>query len=364
MNNKKLIVIVVIILFVVVSLAIGLAILLKTPVVNNNNPPNSYPNQNITDSDEKNPKNYEYVLINNEDNIKLKTILGEELLINIEPKKWKEAKWSLKGSNVAALGETQSEVYNLFLYNLKEKKWIQVTNFEKNGVTSFDWIDNDTILFTEGGWLHRYKYSTLNEVVKIYQIEATLAALSPNRSTITLVDTNGTFYILSIDGKLLFSLNKIGIQNSEESISIKKVYYSRDSETLLFVTNDNKLYSWNLGDGNAKEISIPEQNNELASLNIICSLQVDKFEAFTLIDTTTVNFYTLDTLNNTLTLETNKLTEKPITNIAFNCLEEEDRLLFKLMAEDGNNWYQYKDSKIEKLVILDEAIEVDVKNKN
>lgn len=328
---------------------------------NNNQNPISSPG-GIVNPDENNLDRYSYALVNEEDNIKLKTGLGEELLINIEEKNWRDIKWSKQGENVAVLGETNPDIYNLFIYNLDNKNWLQVTNFETAGITSYDWIDDTTILFTEGGWLHRYKYPSINEVFKIYQIDATIVEVSPNKSTLIMVDANGTFYVMSIEGRLLFTLNRIGFEGGQGFITISKVFYSRDSETLLFLTIDRRVFSWDLGDPSAKEF-IPEGPGvQLSNVNIICSTEVDTFEVFTLADTMNINFYTLNLFTNTLDTLLNHTSELPIADIKFNCSNEDTRIVFNIINTDGNNWYQLEDSKIEKLVILDEANFLDIRN--
>ena len=77
----------------------------------NNNNPISSPG-GIVNPDENMLDRYTYALINNNDNIKLKTELGEELLINIDEKDWKDIKWSTEGDNVAVLGQTKPDIYH------------------------------------------------------------------------------------------------------------------------------------------------------------------------------------------------------------------------------------------------------------
>lgn len=349
---------------IVSSLIILVAIMLRNaPQTPGIQPPPSasYPN-GVVDPNDPQLQKYTYALVNSTDNIKLKTELGEELLINLERKNWRDIKWSKEGSNVAVLGETKPDIFNLFLYDLNEKRWIQITNFETTGVTSYDWVDDDTILFTEGGWLHRYKYSTISEVLKINQIDATLISISPNRSTIIMQDEGGTFYVLSIEGKLLFTLNRIGFDGGEGFIIIQRVYYSKDSETLLFLTQDNRIFSWNLGDASATEVSLTaEENSTLSSANIMCSVEVDKFTMFSLSDLM-LDFYSLDLIENELTNIASDELEFPISEFNFNCSQEDTKILFNIVDEEGIKWYQLEDAEIEKLVILDEAKFLDFRN--
>ncbi len=363
MNNKKIILIIFVIVVVLCALVVTILLLLQ---INSNqstveNPPTSYVSYPNAVGPDGKPivKDYEYALINKDDNIKIKTLLGEELLISIDSKNWKEVQWSKDGSYVSALGETKKGVYNLFVYNIKTQDWRQITTFDSNGVSSYQWVNDDQLLFTEGGWLHSYKYSSVNEILKIYQIDAVIVSLSPNKSTVILKSPSNIFSILSVEGKLLFTLDQINIKGSDQTLKIKEIHYNADSETLLLITDTNKFYDWGLGDSEATELTINSGNIKLSSVNIMCSEEIDKFKTYTL-TSSEVDFYNLDLNNNKLNSVTTKTSEEKISSTLFQCLTQDD-FIFDIVNTDKNNWYEVKGDKIDRLVVLDEAVEAAMK---
>jgi len=323
------------------------------------NTPISYTNPtNVVTSNEDLRKKYDYALITSNDNIKLKNTINEELLINLDPKNWKNIQWSKEGSYVSALGETAAGVSNLFIYNLSTQKWTQATEFDE-GVTSYNWIDNDTILFTSGGWLHRYKYSSENEIVKLYQIDGAIVSVSPNFTTILIKDSKNVFSILSVEGKLLFSLDKITVKDTNTNIPIVEAYFNKDAENMLLVGPSVTFYTWKIGSTEAKAMPLDKDDDQdIAGVKILCSQEVDLFKSYR-IEEGEIKFANVDTFNQ----ELNALNFKELNGGTSNfvkCTDDND-VTFSISTSDSNNWYVISGDQVQRLVILDGSKEVAVK---
>lgn len=104
---------------------------------------------------------------------------NKELVINLENQNWSAIQISPTKEYVSILSRSKvdSTDQNLQLYSFATGKWNKPTVYDQStgGITGYYWIDSQTIMFTQAGWLHRFKTNS-GEITKLVQVEASLMA--------------------------------------------------------------------------------------------------------------------------------------------------------------------------------------------
>ncbi|BCX13546.1 MAG: hypothetical protein KatS3mg085_078 [Candidatus Dojkabacteria bacterium] len=200
------------------------------------NPLDEYSNDGDTPTN-LNTQKVKIAQITDQDVVK---ILENETMLtaSLSRKNWIDAKFSPNGKNLALVGMT-NDIYDIYVYDLESKDLNQFTFYSQNakeGVSSYIWISNDQIYFTQGPqnnmWLHSLDLVS-GEILKISRLNANILEVNDLKNRILLKDSDSSFYLATIGGELMYKI---------ENKSITDVFFTSD-DNILFVnyTRDDDM---------------------------------------------------------------------------------------------------------------------------
>ncbi|MCA9381178.1 hypothetical protein KC678_02845 [Candidatus Dojkabacteria bacterium] len=203
------------------------------------------PNQNIVEIPDEAKFDSIYATIQEDDSVVLFSSSGVQLPISIEKNEWNNINWSPDNKYVSFLG-TNNQVSNLYLYNVETRQGNWVTNFnieDLTGVTSYQWINNDTIYYTQGignqKWLHQYKTSSKQERLKIVRVNGDILSFENNTSDNFVILKNlNSVEIYAIDSGELKVLNNLVLING----NIETVINIDNSKAIIIAFNETSRY--------------------------------------------------------------------------------------------------------------------------
>lgn len=261
--------------------------------------PASYPNGIDVDID-TNPSNitYKYALISKDDFVLLRND-SQELYINLEKKNWKGIRFSPNGNLVAVLGQTQKDIFDLFIYNIKDKKWTQATKFSQanSGLDNFVWENDSLIYFVQGTsedrWIHSYNYIS-GEIIKIEKVFGEI--ISSNKKAVNIVVNDvDKFKVYDKELNLLDEVDKV---QEIEGVDYVFTGIYADYGEKFYLTNSTQYYEYNIT--NFEDKISPTQFEEIP----LC--QNAESSIYTLAQTTEsikINNLNIDFNSSTLILE-------------------------------------------------------------
>ncbi|MEP7103788.1 MAG: hypothetical protein ABI721_03705 [Candidatus Dojkabacteria bacterium] len=269
MKAKNLIFLSLVFIIVAAGVITTIFLLASTPVIHTTNPPVSKPVSSSTDGNiisinDGNIDNFDIALITSEDTIQLKNSQNEIIPINLDKTNWKDIKWSPDGKLLSVLGKSGENIFDLYIFNLKDRLWKKATTFNQTntGIDSYIWKDSNIILFTQGTapehWIHQYIYVS-GEITKLNKTEGTLFAIAADaKSMVVKLNSNNdesSFAFFNTDGTLAYNLNKVLNSTDNKALVISNIVYTKDSNNIILSSMDGKVYRHTFGNSNAIEIT-------------------------------------------------------------------------------------------------------------
>lgn len=366
MNGKKTIFIGIIV--AVVALVLIIVILLLSQLSNitgNNNSPASIPvsnPNNVNIIDLNNPKGgvFEYAVIRPDDTIELRNKLNEKFIIGLEKRNWKSLKWSPDGKLVAVLGKSTPVIYDIYIYNLAQKEWSIATDFKNfsTGVDQYNWVENNTILFTQGEdptrWIHRFNYVS-KEILKVANVSGDIVSQSPDLKYIVVKADNAVPQIFNASGELQeFPLGTLTDAETANPIALNEIKFFNNSEKVLARDVYGDFYKFNLGDNTAVRTTIN------SSTSLVCSLTENSFNGFTS-TSNTLSYGTYSSKDNVFNILGEESFKLSFTVDLPNSYCANGSIYLKLLFADGSTqWYKQEATKIEADGVLDGNLETDI----
>lgn len=363
MKDRKLIFVSCLGLFLIVALCFILFFLFGS-FNRSNNIPVSYPTgpDNIVELNPEDEADFDFAVITDEGTIELRNQLNETSIINLEKKSWHNISWSPDNKHIAVLGETEEDVFNIFVYTVEGKKWSQLSFYTESsgGVGSFGWVTPSNIYFIQGlendTWLHTLNIDAqANSIVKINKQSGSIVRVSDDGNNLVIKD-GASFKIVSVIGATVNVLSSITFENSSnQSVSepITDVYFPDNSAQVIYWTsNSNNI----IADIDASSGTL------LSNLSnaTICTRK-DSLTGYK------VNGNSLEVsegnINNELTatykLELSKAFEvNRVKSICYNS----DNFLINLSISGNQRWYFQDGGKMEVTTVGTKAIEITAKN--
>lgn len=190
--------------------------------------PVSFPTQEQANSG--NEGSMEKYIFITDDNILKINYKNEIITVSLSRKNWDQIKFSPAGDTFAVLSNTD-DIYDIFIYFIDSREWRQFTYYadkEQSGVSSYLWLDDNNILFTQGEennvWLHNLDINS-SEILKLSRVNGLLIDINNNKNRLLLQKNNGKFFITTNDGVFMYELQKSNID---------KAFFTSD-ENLIFV---------------------------------------------------------------------------------------------------------------------------------
>ncbi len=218
-----------------------------------------------------------YATISPEDTVVAYDQLGKSLIINLEKNSWQDISWSNDGELIAILSQKkEADVRDINIYDFYEKEWKKATDYFTGilGVESYRWFEKRNIVFAQGDglerWLHRLRYDSGNEIIKLTRIEGDVYAVSKDHRKIIVMprskDKVGKWKIFFKDGTEAWDLDELNFDNyfslpvasneltdtisEEESVEatladantqIKNIWFNANSNFLIFEVTANNI---------------------------------------------------------------------------------------------------------------------------
>lgn len=347
-KNKGLVVLSFVLLIICATLAL-LAITLVNLTGTNQPIPISYPDATVNTIRiiPKSLEKYVYATISSEDTIVLKDISNEKRGINLEHRKWKDIKWSPDYTLIGVLGLSEQGKYNIYIYNLATERWSQVTNYSDFGVEDFFWYNNDQVNFIQGDtdqkWLHSYKYSTENQILKLNLIRGTLVRTNEDKKILVFKEGND-FVLRDAKGALIMPISEAKI-----NFEVKDVIVMTDISQLILLDENNNLHLYDL----VKE-KILNVFETLESPTLMCA-QDENFKFFTRYNND-ISVETLSTLDYTQTFVSKSFTTDQQDLHLKRC---NSKFYLINAVNNGSKWFN--NSEFAEIVTLDGDLDADVK---
>lgn len=376
MKDKKIILLTLIFGILICLLVTALFIIFYLPsqiIVDPANPVSSPTgnngNTNIIKINPNSNIDFKYAMVTNEDTVELRNNIGEKQIIGLTHQNWKDPKWSPDNQLVSVLARTNGGNYDIYVYILSSKSWVQATNFsdQPSGVDSYVWTNNNILLFTQGTtpnrWLHRFNFVTRNEIVKLKRIEGNITSISPDRNNLVVLDNN-IYSIYSTDGIKLSTLENLKDQTNK-LISVNEVSINKDSTKMLLVDSNNKLHKSDLL---GKTVVSVDPKSDFTN---VCNFNTNLYLGYTFnAQTQTIKSLTVNVLENSASV----LAQTTLKNVLSiyqeqsSCFET-NSVLLKVQKSDPENaaiisnvWLRSKDSGFEEMTIFATAEEIGVVN--
>ncbi len=368
MNNKKTVFIGIIgvVIACVVLLVILLLSQLGQPTTNSNgNNPISNPvsgNVNIIDLNNPIGGAFEIAVIRPDDTIELRNKINEKFIIGLEKRNWKSLSWSPDGKLVSALGETLSGIYDLYIYNLNRKEWNKVTDYKNfsSGVDQYVWVDNNTILFTQGQaptrWIHRYNYVS-KETLKVSNVVGDIVSNSPDKKSIIVKATGAIPEIYNSAGNKINMFDTLADIETNDPLAFEEIQFFNNSTKILGLTTHSQYYKFNVGDVAAVKTSLS------SDFKLLCSLSENSFFAYKVEgNNLTLGSFSSkdDTLN--ILVEQSFKTQFNVNRELSYCVN--NNLYLKMeFADQTTQWYKLNNTELEQDMVLDGNLDTDIMSK-
>jgi len=368
MNSKKTLLIGAIGVVIALVVLIVIALLSQmSGIPNGTNPPVSTPisSPNVNIIDFNNPKGgaFEYAMIKPDDTIELRNKVNEKFIIGLEKKNWKSLQWSPDGKLISALGKSTSLIFDIYIYDIAKQKWSQASDYRNfnTGVDQYTWVDNNTILFSQGEtpnrWIHRFNYIS-KETLKVSNITGDIVRVSNNLKHLVVKSKENAPEIYDEMGIQVQVLNSMKDAETESAIAFNTINFYNDSEKILALDVYGNYYKFNLGDTTAVKTTLT------SDYKVTCSLTTNSFNAY-LITSNSLSFGTYsskDDLFNILGEESFKLSFTIDNELSY-CAN--GSVYLKLLFADGTTqWYKEDATKIIADGILDNNRETDIIKKD
>jgi len=250
----------VLLIFVLIIICTSLT-LLVTALLNltstKQNIPISYPQSesNIIRIIPKDMERFIYATISTDDTIILKDVVGDKRVINLDKKEWHDIQWNPDYTIISVIGQSANGKNNLFIFNLTSQKWEQVSFYSDYDIEQYIWNSNDEILFTQGvkpeRWLHSYKYSSKNQIIKINRVEGNLIKANLEKN-ILVFNENSKFSFRDVNGELIANVSDLPVL---KDIKIADIINLQDPSKFVIKDDANKLYIYDLIDEKLSEFS-------------------------------------------------------------------------------------------------------------
>jgi hypothetical protein len=364
MNSRKTVfiagigVIVAIVLLILIALLSQLSTTSNNSTTNNTSLPVSNPNVNIIDLNNPIGGAFEYAVVKPDDTIELRNKMNEKFIIGLEKRNWRNLQWSPNGELVAVLGRN-GQNFDIYIYDIVKKQWSLASDYRNfsSGVDSFTWVENNTLLYTQGEvpnrWLHRYNYIS-KETLKISNIIGDISNVSNDNQFITIKSESTAPIIYDNTGTAVQTLDNIKDSTTNENIVVEKVRFFDNTQKILALTN-NGYYKFNLGDNVAVKTSLT------ADYKLSCSLTENSFGGY-LITSNRLSFGAFSSredLFNILGEQSFKLTFEVEDSFCHN-----GSIYLKLVfADNTTQWYKQTATVLEEDGILGENSYVDIIDK-
>lgn len=342
----------------------------KDPDTSEDLNPISYPSGgkiDIFDGSNLNNSYGEYAAINSNDTISIYNGEEDPLVINIEKKNWKKIEWSPDGNLISVLGETSPTIFNLFIYDLKDKNWYQATFFEESSVLSYSWTDSDTLYFTQGEnpdkWLYKYSYSAKTQNLKFAKVNGDIHEFSKDSKIAILQNSENTefdYQIISI--KTANDLYRLTYwKEGEDFINPEKVLFSSDGNFLSLTDmglEGVNLYKSDFGSNEAMVI------DSFKNYFPICATLEDTFLAYKFdeaLETVSLSYLSLD---KEVEEEVGFIKIKNISSLEqFECFETDKAIFGAKLKDETIRWYELNERfEIIPLEFLSSVGELDIRN--
>ncbi len=355
----------VVIALVILLVMLFLSQISNTPDTNNTTVSSPISNPDVNIIDLNNPKGgaFEFAVIRPDDTIELRNKLNEKFIIGLEKRTWKSLEWSPDGKLIAVLGKSTDSIYDIYIYNLAQKGWSKATDFKNfnTGVDQFMWVENNTILFTQGEnptrWLHRFNYIS-KEILKVANITGDITAQSPDLKYIVIKANDSIPQVFNSAGELQeFPLGSMTDAETENPIALDQIMFFSNSEKAIAKDVYGDYYKFNLGDSTAVKTTVNKSNS------LICSLTENSFSGYFITSNTLSygSYSSRDNVFNILGEEAFKLSFTIDNNLSY-CAN--GSIYLKLLFEDGTTqWYKQDATTLEADAVLDGNIETDIVNK-
>ena len=266
--KKSYILLAVLIIIILVALGGGGLIIYsittsKTPVItevnlkkNDNSETNTLKKPNIQDDskdiilreDEKivtqENQDKQAILLNPDNSISLINSDGKNILLTIDTAFKKDIQINIKKNILSILREENpdSNIFNIWLYNLENDEFKQMTFFDKQGINSYKWLNDEVILFNQGiginNWLHTNNIYQENSITKISRIDGDIHQISPDKTKLLYkLNSPANFGVFNLEGDLLWLVDKLYFENE-----LNTKNYLNEIKNIIWGLDSNKLY--------------------------------------------------------------------------------------------------------------------------
>lgn len=296
----------------------------------------------------KNLSGYEYAAITPDDTIALINKLGEKVIINLERKSWKNISWSPGGELVAVLGETGSSVYDIYIFEIKSRTWVQATNFVAFGVgvDSYTWKGSEQIDFTQGlgkdKWLHSYNHNS-RSILKIVPTPAKIIEYSKLRKYLVLKDEveGGISYHVhdNLGNKLLELNNFVDSMNSDIKYKITRLFSITDNEKVVFSVGKSQFAKSEVGSLTATLMDVEDKD-----YSFLCAIN-DYEYYFTELTDENINLYILNTRRermNLISARESLGSNMSVVDNTATCFDQRSVLFAVTANNSSTEWLEYR----------------------
>jgi len=366
MNPRKTLMIVFLIVVLVATFA-GVGLILTTDF--SSSPANEGSNQGDQedsdnglntinlDSDER--SNFSVAVITSEDTIRLYNFGGEFEDINLNNYDWAQIDFSLGGRYLSALGSSANSNKDLYIYNLNNETWEQVTQFSTltEGVTSLVWSDESLLYFFQGqgltNWLHNFDFETFTQVLKINNIDGEALDSSVLTNDVIVKNTDNEIYIFDSQGDLVADLSNVVSSDTDQQIIIEDAFFTIDPNKIIIKDNLGSIYKMEIDEMEAFEMQVED------SFIPVCSISTNILLGYG-VEESNISLKTYNTLNESEEiLSTYNLLEEEVLEDEIRCVMERS-LLIPTTFEQNKFWYLANLDTFANIEFLDNAKHVDI----
>lgn len=194
----------------------------------------------------------------------------DEIVLNLEHRKWKQPKWSADGKLLAVLGMTDDvrQVYDIFIYDLSRAEWTKATDYASlpRGVDGYAWLDASRLMFTQGEsnnhWLHRFDYRN-SETRKEFQTGANLLDVHLGNQRLVLQDpVTREFFLYSFKGEEIIRFDDV----TRPGLA---AIYTKDREDVVLADFDAGLFTWDFNSPEFVQLTLPSDDGNFYPLCVL-----------------------------------------------------------------------------------------------
>lgn len=226
------------------------------------------------------------IYLTNQGEIYLSDLNNNFLPISLSKNIWIDPKWNFSKTHFAVLKEESvnqlEKVKNLFLYSIKDNKFIKISNFnsESNSISKFWWIDDENIYFFQEAsqpmWVNVYNINS-NNILKLFNTFDSF--LNSNFSRSFLVFENNDFYVFKDRrGNNIFEIQK-GLEING-NVFVKPYYITNNLILLEFYNKETNSIELYIRSNLEPSIKYVKKRSDISILNL-CIPSVEQIYGIT-----------------------------------------------------------------------------------